>query len=117
VSHGTLLAALAQVAADSGDDASQRLSWVILALVGLAVVISIATVVFWRLTRPDRRPAEPAVRWVPAGETAASAESPSAPPTVPPTVPPAAPPTVPPTADLAPTTDPAPPPDSPGGTR
>lgn len=116
MSHGTLLAALAQVAADSGDDASQRLSWVILALVGLAVVISIATVVFWRLTRPDRQPAEPAVRWVPASETAASAE----PPVTPAAAPPAALP-----ADVAPPTDVAapragivpPPADSSGGTR
>ena len=59
-----------QVAADSGDDASQRLSWVILGLVGLAVVISIATVVFWRLTRPDPQRGEPALRWVPDAEVA-----------------------------------------------
>lgn len=117
MSHGTLLAALAQVAADSGDDASQRLSWVILALVGLAVVISIATVVFWRLTRPDRRATEPAVRWVPADESAASTTPLAAPSTAPPTAPLTTPPTTPPTADLAPTTDPAPPPDSAGGTR
>lgn len=61
---------LGQVAADSGDDASQRLSWVILGLIGLAVVISIATVVFWRLTRPDPQRGEPALRWVPDAEVA-----------------------------------------------
>lgn len=43
-----------QVAADAGDDASRRLSMVIVALVVLAAVIAVATIVFWRLTRPDR---------------------------------------------------------------
>ncbi len=50
----SLVAALGQVAADAGDDASGRLSLIIAALVLLAVVIAVATVVFWRLTRPDR---------------------------------------------------------------
>lgn len=50
----SLFALVAQVAADAGDDASQRLSLVIMGLVLLAVVITIATIVFWRLTRPER---------------------------------------------------------------
>jgi hypothetical protein len=63
-----LLAVTGQVAADSGDDASQRLSMVIVGLLVLAAVIAVATVVFWRLTRPDPSAAEPAIRWVTAPE-------------------------------------------------
>ena len=63
-SPASVLAAVAQVAADSGDDASQRLSMVIIALVVLAVVIAVATVVFWRLTKPDPAAAEGGLRWV-----------------------------------------------------
>lgn len=74
---GPVVGVVAQVAADSGDDASRRLSWVIIALVVLAVVIAVATVVFWRLTRPDARTAGGGVRWVPD-------ESVSAPPSTPP---------------------------------
>ncbi len=48
------LATAAQVAADAGDDASGRLSLIIAALVILGVLIAVATVVFWRMTRPDR---------------------------------------------------------------
>jgi len=40
--------------ADAGDDASRRLTLVIGALLALAVVIGVATVVFWRLSEPDR---------------------------------------------------------------
>jgi len=47
------LGVLAQLA-DAGDDASQRLSLVIAGLLALAVVIGVATVVFWRLSAPDR---------------------------------------------------------------
>ncbi len=54
------LLALAQQAASASDDASGRLSMVIIALVVLAVLITVATVVFWRLTRPEP---EPAMRW------------------------------------------------------
>jgi flagellar basal body-associated protein FliL len=54
----------AQAAADAGADASQRLSWIIIALVVLAVVIGIVTVVFWRLTSPQRTPKGPSARWV-----------------------------------------------------
>ncbi|MFN7151559.1 MAG: hypothetical protein ACK4V6_19025, partial [Microthrixaceae bacterium] len=55
------LLVLAQQAATASDDASGRLSMVITALVVLAVLIAVATVVFWRLTRPE--PAEPAMHW------------------------------------------------------
>jgi flagellar basal body-associated protein FliL len=71
---------VAQVAADSGDDASRRLSWVIIALVVLAVVIAVATVVFWRLTRPDARTAGGGVRWVP--DESVSAPPSTAPPSI-----------------------------------
>lgn len=47
------LGILAQLA-DAGDDASQQLSLVIAGLLALAVVIVVATVVFWRLSAPDR---------------------------------------------------------------
>lgn len=47
-----VLAAVLQRGAD-GDAASQRLTWVIIALVVLAAVLVVATVVFWRATRPD----------------------------------------------------------------
>ncbi len=84
-----VLAFAGQVAADSGDDASQRLSMVIIGLLVLAAVIAVATVVFWRLTRPDPTAAEPAIRWVtapdgvepPAPLAAPSAGAPSTPPT------------------------------------
>ena len=49
-----LVMVLGQVAADAGDDASGRLSLIIAALVLLAVLIAVATVVFWRMTRPDK---------------------------------------------------------------
>ena len=62
------LVVVAQVAADSGDDASQRLSMVIIGLVVLAVVIAVSTVVFWRLTRPDPADREGGIRWVDAPE-------------------------------------------------
>ncbi len=54
------LLALARQAATASDDASGRLSMVIIALVVLAVLITVVTVVFWRLTRPEP---EPAMRW------------------------------------------------------
>ncbi|MEI2699105.1 MAG: hypothetical protein V9E94_12495 [Microthrixaceae bacterium] len=50
----SLVTVVGQVAADAGDDASGRLSLIIAALVLLAVAIAVATVVFWRLTRPGR---------------------------------------------------------------
>ena len=49
VAHPQLLA----LAAPSADSASGRLSLVIIGLVVLAVVITIATVLFWRTTRPE----------------------------------------------------------------
>ena len=60
-----VLGAVGQVAADAGDDASQRLSMVISGLVVLAVVITVATIVFWRLTRPEPGDRTAAIRWVP----------------------------------------------------
>ncbi len=45
-------AALDGVLAIGGDDADTQLSLVIAALLGLALVILIATIVYWRLTRP-----------------------------------------------------------------
>ena len=39
---------------DPGGDASRRLSWAITGLLVLAGVIVVATIVFWRLTRPER---------------------------------------------------------------
>lgn len=50
----SLVTVVGQVAADAGDDASGRLSLIIAALVLLAVAIAVATVVFWRRTRPGR---------------------------------------------------------------
>ena len=47
------LAVLAQ-ATDAGTEASQRLSWIIVALIGLAVLIGVVTLVFFRLTSPAR---------------------------------------------------------------
>lgn len=63
------LLALAQQAATASDDASGRLSMVIIALVVLAVLITVATVVFWRLTRPEP---EPAMRWSAAADATSS---------------------------------------------
>lgn len=70
------LLVLAQQAATASDDASGRLSMVITALVVLAVLIAVATVVFWRLTRPE--PVEPAMRWTgPSVGESATAAAPS----------------------------------------
>lgn len=47
---------LVQDEASAGDDASSQLTLVIYALLLLAVVIAVVTVLFWRSTRPgDRR--------------------------------------------------------------
>lgn len=51
-----VLGLLEQVAADAGDDASRRLTLVIVGLLVLALAIVVATVVFWRVTRPERAP-------------------------------------------------------------
>ncbi|MGB3412896.1 MAG: hypothetical protein WBA45_17085 [Microthrixaceae bacterium] len=42
------------ILAIGGDDADTQLSMVIGALVGLAVVILIVTVIYWRVTRPTQ---------------------------------------------------------------
>lgn len=68
----TALATSTQVAADAGSDASQRLSYVIIGLVVLAVVIAVVTIVFWRLTRPEPVAADAGIRWVPDPAAAAS---------------------------------------------
>lgn len=80
------LLVLAQQAATASDDASGRLSMVITALVVLAVLIAVATVVFWRLTRPE--PVEPAMRWTgpSVGESATAAAPTAAAPTKAPNV-------------------------------
>lgn len=102
-----VLAAVAQVESAS-DLAERRLSIVIVALVVLAVVVAVATVIFWRATRPDVIPdPEVAMRWVPESrldgrdgateEEAAPAGPPEndhAPAGQPPTTPPAGPPTL-----------------------
>lgn len=81
----TILATVVQIAADAGDDASRRLSLVIAGLVALAVVIAVATVVFWRLTRPEPVREGTGLRWVATDE----------PTVVPPAAAPAAPPVAP----------------------
>lgn len=68
-SAGSLvLGVLAQLDASAGDDASSRLSMVIAGLVGLAVVIAVVTVVFWRMTRPEPLDESPGLRSVPPQE-------------------------------------------------
>lgn len=59
------LVELAQVGDEvsASDAASTRLSWVIWGLLGLAAVISVATVVFWWLTHPDRDGGSRGVPW------------------------------------------------------
>jgi flagellar basal body-associated protein FliL len=54
--------------AQAGDEASARLSAVIVALLVLAAVITVATVVFWRVTRPQDAPERPAMSWRQAPE-------------------------------------------------
>lgn len=54
---------LAQSGANAGDDASSQLSMVIVGLLVLALVITIATAVFWRLTRPSAGSDRPAMSW------------------------------------------------------
>ena len=59
---GGLLAALSTRVAEVADpstDASARLSMVITGLLVLAALILIATVIFWRMTRPERTPKAP----------------------------------------------------------
>ena len=60
-----MIGVLTQLEASAGDDASSRLTMVIAALVGLAVVIAVVTAVFWRMTRPERLDEAPGLRWVP----------------------------------------------------
>lgn len=51
------------------DAASTRLSWAIWGLLALAGAISVATVIFWWLTRPSRDAASVgAVKWVGPGD-------------------------------------------------
>lgn len=56
VSALALVPALAVLSAEverSGDVAARRLSLAVIGLVALGALIAVATVVFWRLTRPD----------------------------------------------------------------
>lgn len=71
---------VAQIGASASDDASSRLSMVIAALVALAVLIAVATVVFWRMTRPDRNEEPAGLRWVPPTEGDGPFTTDSAPP-------------------------------------
>ena len=49
----------------ASDVAERRLSWVVYGLLALAVLIAVATVLFWRATRPDPAPdPDIAMRWV-----------------------------------------------------
>ena len=58
---------------DESEQATRRLNMVVIALVALAVVIAAVTVVFWRVTRPRRDPAE-AWSWLPADAGPTGAE-------------------------------------------
>jgi hypothetical protein len=99
-----VVALVGQVAADAGDDASQRLSMVIIGLLVLAVVITVATVVFWRLTRPEPAARGGGIRWVAAPEgvepagPAPAGPAPASPAGVPPVAGDGVPPGVPPAA-------------------
>lgn len=48
---------LAAVSERAGDAATRRLSWAVIGLLVLGGAIAVATVVFWRLTRPEPAPA------------------------------------------------------------
>lgn len=49
----------------ASDVAERRLTWVVYGLLGLAALIAIATVWFWRATRPDPAPdPDIAMRWI-----------------------------------------------------
>lgn len=49
----------------ASDVAERRLTWVVYGLLGLAALITIATVWFWRATRPDPAPdPDIAMRWI-----------------------------------------------------
>jgi len=74
----TLVPTSLMVAADAADpagDASGRLSMAILGLLVLAGLILIATIIYWRMTRPEPGTAETAgMRWVaPTGASSATA--------------------------------------------
>ena len=65
---------------NESDLASSRLSMVIAGLIGLAVVLTISTIVFWRATRPDRPGGgEIGIRWIQPGQSAATAATPASP--------------------------------------
>jgi hypothetical protein len=49
----------------ASDVAARRLTWVVYGLLALAVLVAIATVLFWRATRPDPAPdPDVAMRWI-----------------------------------------------------
>lgn len=75
------VALAARVAVENESDlASSRLSMVIAGLIGLAVVLTISTIVFWRATRPDRPGGgEIGIRWIQPGQTAATPTTPAPP--------------------------------------
>jgi hypothetical protein len=76
------LALLAAEVERSGDVASRRLTWAIIGLLVLAAVIAVATVVFWRITRPDPvADSGVSMRWVegvPPAQPVPPAQSPPA---------------------------------------
>jgi len=63
-------------AVSGSDAASERLTWVIWGLLALAVVIAVATVVFWWFTRPERDGGSRGVRWIGRRGEADQAERP-----------------------------------------
>lgn len=67
---GVLVAAEVATASDA---ASRRLTYVVIGLVVLAAVIAVATVLYWRATRPTSQADPAAMRWVSEDPTSASA--------------------------------------------
>jgi hypothetical protein len=61
----TVAAALEERVSDS-EAATTRLNRAVIGLLALAALVTVATIVFWRMTRPDRRRREeaPAAHWV-----------------------------------------------------
>lgn len=61
-----MLVELAQVGDElsTSDAASTRLSWVIWGLLALAGLITVVTLVFWWLTRPDHDGTGRGLRWI-----------------------------------------------------
>ncbi|MFM7065004.1 MAG: hypothetical protein ACKO04_16190 [Actinomycetes bacterium] len=70
------MAPVERVRADTpGDRAQRRLQLVIWALVALAALSLVSTLLFWRLTRPVAEDEAPAMRWATPDETAAVSDA------------------------------------------